>query len=111
MPVRWLIPIVTALALVGQAVTAWAAAGVIGEAKCCCPSPDRCKCHDYDGSTSQTELRRCTGDAQLVAPAPLTAIPPAAPADAREPAVTRVAPPARPAPPEDRSEPPEKPPF
>jgi hypothetical protein len=109
-PFRWLIPLVTALALVGQAVSTWAAAGVIGEARCCCPSPDRCKCHDHDGS-SHNELRRCAGDAKLVAPEPLAAVSPAAPAAAREVAVARAAPSALPAPPEDRAEPPEKPPF
>lgn len=108
---RWLIPIVAALALTGQAVAAWAAAGVIGEAACCCPSPDRCKCHDHDGSSSQAELRRCAGDAELVAPAPLAAVPPEAPAVAREVAVPSAAPPAPPVLPVHLLDPPEKPPF
>ncbi len=107
---RWLIPVVTALVLVGQSVAAWAAAGVIGDAECCCPSPDRCKCRDHEGH-DQPELRRCNGDAERVAPAPLVAVPPAAPAATREVAIAHLAPPAPPAPPEDRSEPPEKPPF
>ena len=110
MVVRWLLCIVTVLALAGQSVAAWAAAGVIGEATCCCPQPDTCKCHDHDGSP-QSELRRCSGDAELVAPAPLTALPPADPAAACEVAAVRVALPA-PAPlPARRSDPPEKPPF
>ncbi len=110
-PLRWLLPVVAALAFLGQAVTAWAAAGVIGEARCCCPAPDRCKCHDHDGSSSQSELRRCAGDAERVAPARLAAIPPAAPADGVALAAAPVAPPAPPAaPPADRSDPPEKPP-
>jgi hypothetical protein len=108
---RWLLPIVAALALVGQSVTTWAAAGMIGEAKCCCPSPDRCKCRDHDGSTRHTELRSCAGGGELVARVPLAAVPPAAPAIARAVVVSRIMPPAPPVFPEDRSAPPEKPPF
>jgi hypothetical protein len=107
---RWLIAVVTVLTLAGQSVAAWAAAGVIGDAECCCPSPDRCQCHDHDGH-DEPELRRCNGDAERVAPAPIVAVPPAAPAAGREVAVARVAPPAPPAPPEERSDPPEEPPF
>lgn len=110
MLLRWLIPAVTALVLVGQSVAAWAAAGVIGDAECCCPSPDRCKCHG-DEPAGAPELRRCNGDAERVAPAPIVAVPPAAPVIAREIAACHLAPPALPSSPARRSEPPEKPPF
>ena len=110
MILRWLLPIVTALALVGQAVTAWAAAGVIGEASCCCPVPDDCKCHDHEGG-GQTELRRCTGDAERVVPAPLAAAVPDVPEVACEVTVARAAPPSPPPLPDHRADPPEKPPF
>lgn len=109
MLLRWLIPVVTALVLVGQSVAAWAAAGVIGDAECCCPSPDRCKCHG-DEPAGSPELRRCNGEAERVAPAPIVAVPPAAPVIEREIAVVHLAPTPPPPPPEDRSEPPVKPP-
>ena len=58
------------LALIGQAVTAYAAAGVVGDASCCCPVKAKCKCHDHDGKPdSAPTLKRCAGDAKLVAPA------------------------------------------
>ena len=63
------------LALIGQAVTSYAAAGVIGESSCCCPQPSKCKCHDHDGKSTSTELKRCSGEAKLVAPAVATALP------------------------------------
>jgi hypothetical protein len=108
---RWLVPIVTALAIIGQSVTAWAAAGTFGASECCCPDPDTCKCLDHGDSPDHAELRRCSGDAQLVAPAPLVAIPPVAPAPACDVRIARAAPPPLPAPRADRAEPPEPPPF
>ena len=108
---RWLVPLVAALALVGQSLAAWAAAGTIGEAKCCCPRPKQCKCHDHGDPKTDAELRRCTGDAELVAPAPLVAAPPAIAEPACELAVTRRAPPPPPVLSERRAEPPETPPF
>jgi hypothetical protein len=108
---RWLLPIVAALALTGQAVAAWAAAGVTGEAACCCPSPERCKCPDHDGAPRQAELRRCDGAGAQVAPAVLAAVLPAPPAVAALPAVTRVAPVVFATFPEAAPPPPEKPPF
>jgi hypothetical protein len=108
---RWLLPLVAALALVGQSLTAWAAAGSFGDPTCCCPQPKKCKCHDHGDSKSDAELRRCTGGAKLVAPAPLIAEPPAVPEVACEVAVARVALPPPPALSTSRPEPPEPPPF
>lgn len=73
--VRWLLPVLAVLALLGQAVTAYAAAGVIAESKCCCPSPSKCKC-DHDGAPSPTpEMQRCSGEAHLFALTVVPAIP------------------------------------
>lgn len=108
---RWLLPVVAALALMGQAVAAWAAAGVTGEAACCCPSPERCKCPDHDSAPRQAQLKRCDGAGEQVAPAVLAAVLPAPPAAWVAPAVTRVAPAVPAAFPEAVAAPPEKPPF
>jgi hypothetical protein len=66
---RWLLPIVAVCALLGNAVTAFAAAGLFGESKCCCPNPKTCKCHDHDKPRPDDHMRRCSGDAVKVAPA------------------------------------------
>lgn len=67
---RWLLPLLTVFALLGQSVMVFAAAGTIGDPKCCCPVKAKCKCHDHDGkSQSSPTLKRCAGDAKLVAPA------------------------------------------
>lgn len=111
--VRLLLPIVAALALLVQPVATWAAAGVERDVACCCPDPDTCECHDHDGKgpVSPT-MRRCdSGQVTLVPPVVLVAeVPAAAP-------VVEVARPVRvPADEpvlsfEDRTIPPEKPPF
>jgi hypothetical protein len=109
---RWLIPLVAALALVGQSVAAWAAAGTFGAAHCCCPEPQRCKCHDHGDPRNHAELRRCSGEAERVAPAPLVAAPPPPPVAAGEPVLAAIAPPPPPpALPARQPEPPESPPF
>jgi hypothetical protein len=110
--VRWLLPFLTVFALIGQAVTAYAAAGVIGEASCCCPVKAKCKCHDHDGkSDSSPALNRCAGEAKLVAPAVASAVPVAVVELASEPHVT-AAPFAATLPSlDDVSREPEKPPF
>jgi len=72
---RWLLPIFTVFALLGQAVTSYAAAGVIGEPSCCCPIKAKCKCHDHDGDKREAPtLKRCGGEAKIVAPAVTAAI-------------------------------------
>ena len=68
MLLRWLLPIVAVFALLGNAVTAFAAAGTFGDSKCCCPNPKVCKCHDHDHPKQDDQLRRCAGNAEKVAP-------------------------------------------
>ena len=108
---RWLLPLVTVVALLGQAVTAYAAAGVIGEASCCCPKPSKCKC-DHAGKPQGTpEMKRCSGEAKLVAPAPTIALVPAPIGRACEPRAIALAPPLVEPLLDDVSRVPEKPPF
>jgi len=75
---RWLLPLIAAIALMGSSVMAWAAAGFIGEAACCCPDKATCKCHDH-GKDKQhdTEMNKCTGKADFVLPAVVSAVQPA----------------------------------
>lgn len=74
---RWLLPIVAVIALVGSSVTAWAAAGVFGDTSCCCPVKARCTCHDHDGRPDPTPtLKKCGDGATRVAPVLVHAIPP-----------------------------------
>ena len=62
--------------LLGQTVTSYASAGTIGDPKCCCPVKAKCKCHDHDGKApSSATLKRCAGDAKLVTPAHVPAVP------------------------------------
>jgi hypothetical protein len=98
---RWLLPVLAVLALLGQAVTAYAAAGVIGESSCCCPSPSKCKC-DHDGKSSSTpEMQRCNGEAKLFAVTIVPAIPAPVNELADEPRVSAVPPPPPPPIPDD----------
>lgn len=73
---RWLLPIIAVIALLGSSVTAWAAAGLIGDPTCCCPVKATCKCHDHDGKPDPAPtLKRCGGEIQLVSPAVTPAVP------------------------------------
>lgn len=108
---RWLLPLVAVVALIGQSVTAYAAAGVIGDPTCCCPVKAKCKCHDHDGKPAQPTLERCGGEATLVAPAVAIALPAIEPMIASEPRVTSASPHAPEPIPDDVSVEPEKPPF
>ncbi len=67
---RLLLPVIAALTLLVAPVTTWAAAGVRGEATCCCPDPKTCECHDHEGKPHPTdELKRCgNADVTIVAP-------------------------------------------
>lgn len=66
---RWLLPIIAAMTLLGSSVTAWAAAGFFGESSCCCPDKTKCKCHDHDGDRAPAPtLKRCAGESTWVAP-------------------------------------------
>jgi hypothetical protein len=110
-PPRWLLPLVAVVALLGNAATTWAGAGMVGDTQCCCPDPERCKCHDHDGEAAPTsELKRCSGDVQIVAPIHLIAIAPSLVSIAAAPVATAVD--VDPPPIADHvPEPPEKPPF
>lgn len=68
MLLRWLLPVIAVFALLGNAVSAFAAAGTFGDSKCCCPDPTKCKCHDHDKPRPDDHMRRCAGDAEKVAP-------------------------------------------
>ena len=58
---------------------AWAAAGFIGEAACCCPDKTKCKCHDHgEGEHPDDEMNRCVGKADFVPPAVTAAVQPIA---------------------------------
>jgi xanthosine utilization system XapX-like protein len=90
---RWLVPVVTALVLVGTAVTSWAAAGS-GKPACCCLDPAKCKCHEHGAASGATaKMKACkTGDRDHVAPMIAVAVVPAVAAVAAEaPRVVAVA--------------------
>jgi hypothetical protein len=109
---RWLLPIFTVFALIGQSVTSFAATGVFGDASCCCPIKAKCKCHDHDGKgDAAPAMKRCAGEAKLIAPAIVIAVPAIEVEIGDEPRVT-IAPAVTPHPiPDDVSSEPEKPPF
>jgi hypothetical protein len=76
---RWLLPLLAAVALLGQSVMAYAGAGMLEEVKCCCPVKATCKCHDHGGKVPKAPvLKRCTGTAKVVAAAPVAAVAPSA---------------------------------
>lgn len=79
---RWLLVLFTGLLLLGSQVTAWAAAGVHGESECCCPVKAQCRCHDHqdDRPAPGPVMKKCGGQAELVAPAVTRAVTPLAPA-------------------------------
>ena len=78
---RWLFAVITVLALCVRGVTAFAAAGWVGDTSCCCPSPAVCKCHDHEGKPHpDATMKRCGGEAHQVAPDLVVATAPAAPA-------------------------------
>lgn len=74
---RWLLAIMAALLLWSSAVTSWAAAGFVGESECCCPVKAECRCHDHDGDRQpDATLKKCGGEAELIAPVALAAVVP-----------------------------------
>lgn len=106
---RWLLPLVAVLAFFGQAVTAYAATGTFGDTRCCCPIKAKCKC-GHDDAPAPT-LKRCNGDAKLVAPAPAVATVEPVIAIDTEVRVTHAAVVVFEPIPDDVSREPEKPPF
>lgn len=78
---RALLALIAAAILWGSAVTSWAAAGFVGESECCCPVKAECRCHDHDGQPPpDATMKRCGGQAELIAPVAVVAIEPDAPA-------------------------------
>jgi hypothetical protein len=77
-PLRWLASLLTLLALAFQPV-AYASSGVKTDVRCCCPSPEVCKCHDHEGGGPSTEMGRCAGGERVVAPELVTSAVPEAP--------------------------------
>jgi hypothetical protein len=77
---RWLLPLLAVLTLLGSSVSAWAAAGFSGESDCCCPVKAKCQCHDHDANhDDSTKFNRCGGEATFAAPAVVPLIVPEAP--------------------------------
>jgi hypothetical protein len=109
--VRWLLPLLAVFALLGQAVSAYAAAGVFGEANCCCPVKRTCKCHHDDKSQAPPMMKRCVGGVKIVAPAPLPVEPTIAIEVAATPQVAIVTLPVVQPIPDDIASEPETPPF
>lgn len=109
---RWLLLIFTAISLVGSSLTSWAAAGVIGDASCCCPVKSKCKCHDHDGKPdSSPTLKKCGGEAKLVAPVIVHAVAATTIGLDSEQVVTAISTSSLQATPEDHPIEPETPPF
>lgn len=109
---RWLLPMIAAIAVLSSSVMTWAAAGVIGKLECCCPVKTKCKCHDHDERPGEAPtLKSCEGKATFVAPALAAAVvaAPVAVVAERQPALTAPVP-LLPVP-ADRSIEPETPPF
>jgi hypothetical protein len=66
---RWLLPLLAVLTLLGSSVTAWAAAGFSGDPTCCCPDKTKCHCPDHHGGKHDNapKLNRCSGEATFAA--------------------------------------------
>ena len=74
---RLCLPLFAALALLGQPIVSYADAGASRAARCCCPDPDKCTCHDHGGHRGETSVKRCSsGGGELVAPVVLVAVVP-----------------------------------
>ena len=85
---RWLLPLLAVLALCARSVTAFAAAGWVGDTDCCCPSKKVCKCHDHDGKPHPNDtMKKCGGEADQVSPELVVATQPAPPELTEERAV------------------------
>lgn len=62
---------------------------VSDQATCCCPDPQKCKCHDHDGASGHSSMRACHKQTPELVKFELSAF--------VAPAVVAVAAPARPA--------------
>jgi hypothetical protein len=65
--VRWLSPVVLVLALLLQ-TAGYATAGVVNIVMCCCPDIEACTCHEHDEPGAPTNMGRCGGAVDEVAP-------------------------------------------
>lgn len=65
---RWLIPLLTVLALLVQSASTFAAAGTTTTTHCCCPSVEVCKCHEHEDHDSEASMKRCGGGEHEVLP-------------------------------------------
>ncbi len=73
---RWVLPLLAALALLGQPIASYADAGASRAVRCCCPDPDKCTCHDHGGHDTSSVKRCSSGGAELVTPVVLVAVVP-----------------------------------
>lgn len=85
---RWLVPLVTIVVLVGRGLTAFASAGTQVDVKCCCPDPLTCKCH-HDGGDRET-MKKCSGAVHEMVPQLADTTLPAQPAHGVETRVQRI---------------------
>lgn len=65
---RYLVPLVTLVVLLGRSVSAFAAAGPQVDVTCCCPDPSACKCHHGEGGGGESSIKRCDGGEHFVSP-------------------------------------------
>lgn len=63
---RWLLPVIAAMVLVGSTLTTWAAA--VRSDLCCCPVKAKCKCHDHDRDTTTPMIKKCGAGDNTLAP-------------------------------------------
>jgi hypothetical protein len=106
---RWLVPLVTIVVLLGRGVTTFAAAGITLDVKCCCPDPKTCKCH-HDGGERST-MKKCSGAFHQIAPEHAATTLPEAPAPTLVPRATQLAMVTLPQPIDAPAREPETPPF
>ena len=108
---RFLLAIVSVLAVLGGTPVSYAASGWEVDATCCCPDPGTCKCHHDREPSPDSQMKRCDGGGHLEAPAISPALPPPAIANALVPARAQLATPLRASLPEGPTSEPETPPF
>jgi hypothetical protein len=108
---RWLLPIVAVFALIGNAVSAFAAAGTHKITSCCCPEPDHCMCGDRGPHQAHDRMSRCGGDSMKVVPVQVVSLSCGCTEHVVDVVAAVIAPPAPPALSSRALAPPEPPPF
>lgn len=63
-----MLSVLVMLGLMVQSASTWAAAGVVTDVHCCCPSPDVCKCHDKQSHDDDATMKRCAGGEHQLLP-------------------------------------------